>query len=37
MDRVKYDRTELEIIKFHTEDIIVTSGVKPEEDELSRI
>ena len=26
MDREKYENTDLEIIKFHTEDVITTSG-----------
>ena len=38
MDREKYERTELEIIKFQTEDVIATSGNIPyEDDETSRI
>lgn len=38
MDREKYERTELEIIKFQTDDIITTSGNIPyEHDETSRI
>ena len=38
MDREKYERTELEIIKFQTDDIITTSGNIPYEDnETSRI
>lgn len=37
MDKEKYERTDLEIIKFQTEDIITTSGVGYEEDELSRV
>ena len=33
-----YERTELEIIKFHTEDVITTSSNIPyEDDETSRI
>lgn len=32
-----YERTELEIIKFRTEDIIATSGIEYEEDEISRV
>lgn len=32
-----YERTELEIIKFSTEDIIATSGIEYEEDEISRV
>ena len=31
MKKEKYERSELEIIKFHTEDVITTSG---EDDEL---
>ena len=35
MKKEKYERTELEIIKFQTEDVIVTSGgIDYEEDEL---
>ena len=38
MGREKYERTELEIIKFQTDDIITTSGNIPyEDDETSRI
>lgn len=38
MDKEKYESTELEIIKFQTEDIITTSGNIPyEDDETSRI
>ena len=38
MDKEKYESTELEIIKFLTEDIITTSGNIPyEDDETSRI
>lgn len=38
MDKELYERTELEIIKFQTEDIITTSGNIPyEDDETSRI
>lgn len=35
----KYERAEIEIIKFHTDDIIATSDLHytPEEDELSKI
>lgn len=33
MKKEKYERTELEIIKFQTDDVITTSG--PEEDEVS--
>lgn len=37
MEKEKYERTELEITKFQTEDVICTSGIDgydPEEDEL---
>ena len=38
MDMEKYERTDLEIIKFQTEDVITTSGGIPyEDDETSRI
>ena len=38
MDKELYERTELEIIKFQTEDINTTSGNIPyEDDETSRI
>ena len=37
MDRELYERTELEIIKFQTEDVITTSGIDSEDDETSRI
>ena len=30
----KYERTELEIIKFQTEDVIMTSGIEYEDDEI---
>ena len=34
MVKEKYERTELEIIKFYTEDVIMTSGeIELEEDE----
>ena len=34
MMKEKYERTELEIIKFYTEDVIMTSGeIELEEDE----
>lgn len=36
MDRELYERTELEIFKFQTEDVITTSGGF-EEDEISEI
>ena len=34
MKKEKYERTELEIIKFRTEDVITTSSIDYEEDEL---
>ena len=34
MKKEKYERTELEIIKFQTEDVIMTSGIDYEDDEL---
>ena len=38
MNMEKYERTDLEIIKFQTEDVIATSNNIPyEEDETSRI
>ena len=38
MEKEKYESTELEIIKFQTEDVITTSEVIPfEDDETSRI
>lgn len=36
MDRELYERTELEIIKFQTDDVITTS-IPSEDDETSRI
>ena len=37
MNKEAYERTELEIIKFQTGDIITTSGIPYEDDETSRI
>ena len=37
MKRERYERTELEIIKFLTEDAILTSGFEYEEDETPLI
>ena len=37
MKRKRYERTELEIIKFLTEDAILTSGFEYEEDETPLI
>ena len=34
VEKEKYERTELEIFKFQTEDVIMTSGLDYEEDEL---
>ena len=34
MNKEKYDRTELEIIMFQTQDVIMTSGLDREDDEL---
>ena len=34
MEKDIYERTYLEIIKFQTEDVILTSGIDYEEDEL---
>lgn len=35
MQKEIYEITELEIIKFYTEDVITTSGIKYEDDETS--
>lgn len=35
MNKEKYQRTELEVIKFQTDDVITTSGF--EDDELTEI
>lgn len=38
MDKELYERTELDIIKFQTDDVITTSGSIPsEDDETSRL
>lgn len=34
MKKEKYERTELEVIEFQTEDVIMTSGMDYEDDEL---
>ena len=34
MKKEKYERTELEVIEFRTEDVIMTSGMDYEDDEL---
>ena len=37
MIKESYERTELEIIKFQTEDVITTSSIDYEDDETSLI
>lgn len=37
MKKEKYERTELEVIEFQTEDVIMTSGIELEDDELPLI
>ena len=34
MKKEKYERTELEVIAFETEDVIMTSNIDYEDDEL---
>lgn len=34
MKKEKYERTELDIIEFQTADVIMTSGIEYEDDEL---
>lgn len=34
MKKEKYERTEMEVIEFQTEDVIMTSGFEYEDDEL---
>ena len=34
MDKEKYERTELEIIRFKTEDVITTSDLDEYEDDI---
>ena len=34
MKKEKYERTEMEVIEFQTDDVIMTSGIEYEEDEL---
>ena len=34
MKKEKYERTELEVVEFETEDVIMTSGIDYEDDEL---
>lgn len=34
MEKEKYELAELDIIEFQTEDVIMTSGIEYEEDEL---
>ena len=33
MEKEKYERTELDIIQFQTEDVIMTSTVDPQDDD----
>lgn len=37
MDKEKFERTELEIFKFQTEDVITTSNIPYEDDETELI
>ncbi len=37
MKKEKYERTELDIIRFETEDVIMTSGIEYEDDEVQFI
>lgn len=37
MKKEKYERTELEVVEFETEDVIMTSGIDYEDDELPLI
>ena len=37
MKKEKYERTELEVIEFQTEDVIMPSGIDYEDDELPLI
>ena len=32
MNKEKYERTEMEVIKFQAEDVILTSGVNPDDE-----
>ena len=34
MKKEKYERTELEVVEFETEDVIMTSRIEYEDDEL---
>lgn len=34
MKKEKYERTELEVVEFETEDVIMTSSIDYEDDEL---
>ena len=36
-EKKKYTRTELEILKFQTDDVITTSSFEYEEDEISLV
>ena len=37
MERKPYERIELEILEFETDDVITTSDIDYEEDETSRV
>ena len=37
MNKEKYEHTDLEVIRFQTEDVITTSQILYEDDETSRI
>ena len=37
MERKPYERIELEILEFETDDVITTSNIDYEEDETSRV
>ena len=34
MNKEKYERTELDVFEFQTEDVIMTSGIEYEDDEI---
>ena len=34
MEKEKYERTEIDIFKFQTEDVIMTSGIDYEDDDV---
>ena len=37
MNKEKYERTELDVFEFQTEDVIMTSGIEYEDDETQLI